>query len=755
MDYGHPVHFGTLITPRSDAPHIAVQLAQLSEKLGYEVATFRDHPYEGRLLDTWTLLSWVAGRTSTIHLAPNASHAALRPPSVLARAAASLDLLSHGRVDLALGAGANWDAIAAMGAEKLTSEDSLQQLSEAIEVIRQTLATANRSPIELPGHYFHLNGALRGPTPRHNIPLWLGGTTTPLLELIGRTADGWIAPTTHLRSGELQAANRTIDSSAAAAGRDPREIRRLANLVVGTVPAPGPARTSWISQNVDDLLALALDEGIGTFILESEDQRTIESFAGDIAEALRVAVAAERRVRCTAEGSVRSLFIREKRRRGIDYDNIPESLAVTAIEPGDALYPNVRSTYLRGGSPGLVLRPRTVAAVVDALKFSRAQSVPLSIRSGGHGISGRSTNDGGMVIDLGGMNTLEVLDRSTRRVRVGPGARWSDVAAFLAQYGWGLSSGDYGGVGVGGLATAGGIGWLVREHGLTIDHIRALEIVLADGSIVRATEDDNAELFWGMRGAGANFGIVTSFEFEVDEVADVAFAELIFDASSTATFLERWGGAVESAPRDLTSFVVIGHPRRGRSPIARVTAVVDSSDTDIILDRLRPLAAIAPLLDYSIEIRPYASVMNVPPGKHDAQSDPVTRSALLAHITPEFASAAENLIVSGDAYFFQLRAVGGAVSDVAPDATAYADRSANFQAVAFGTNRQRLDRVWDPMHHFFSGIYINFETDLRPGRIDDAFPPSTLHRLRELKRSYDPANVFRDNFSVTPVRTPS
>ena len=155
------------------------------------------------------------------------------------------------------------------------------------------------------------------------------------------------------------------------------------------------------------------------------------------------------------------------------------------------------------------------------------------MRSGGHGISGRSTNDGGIVIDLARLDGMEVLDSSRRLVRIGAGARWKDVAAFLAPHGWALSSGDYGGVGVGGLATAGGIGWLVREHGLTIDHVRAVELVLADGSIVRADATEHSDLFWAVRGAGANVGIVTAFECEVDEVGDLGFAQLAFDATDT------------------------------------------------------------------------------------------------------------------------------------------------------------------------------------------------------------------------------
>ena len=209
-----------------------------------------------------------------------------------------------------------------------------------------------------------------------------------------------------------------------------------------------------------------------------------------------------------------------------------------AIEPGDFGYADVRSTYMRGGSPAIVLQPDSPAQVADAIAFARRHpDAALAVRSGGHGISGRSTNDGGIVIDLRRLDDIEVLDEERRLVRIGPGARWMEVAAALGEHGWALSSGDYGGVGVGGLATAGGIGFLAREHGLTIDHLRAAEIVLADGSIVRADAETRPELFWAIRGAGANVGIVTSFEFEVDEVGEVGWAQLAFQVDDVAEFL--------------------------------------------------------------------------------------------------------------------------------------------------------------------------------------------------------------------------
>jgi len=443
---------------------------------------------------------------------------------------------------------------------------------------------------------------------------------------------------------------------------------------------------------------------------------------------------------------------RTKRRAGIDYDAIPASLIDSVIEPGDANYPRVKSTYFRGGAPGIVFQVKNTEQVVEALAFARSYSrLPLGIRSGGHGISGRSTNNGGIVIDLSRMNKIEILDESTRHVRIEPGARWMDVAATLAPHGWGLSSGDYGGVGVGGLATAGGIGWLARAYGLTIDRLRAVEMVLADGSVVRASDQENPDLFWAVRGAGSNFGIVTSFEFQAVEVGNVGWAQLVFDASDIAGFLQKWGVIIESSPRDLTSFLIINPPRPGQPALAVMMTVVKSDDAQTIAGRLQPFAEIAPIYDQQVVITPYASIMaNAQSGDHNGQGEPVSRSGSIEHITPQFAAAAAQLIQSGVTYFFQIRSMGGAVSDVPVEATAFGSRSANFEVTAVGTSQERLNDAWGSLRHHFSGLYFSFDTDQRPERVQDAFPPKMLAHLRELKSRYDPDNVFRDTFNIVP-----
>ena len=699
MNYGHRLSFGALL-PDPD-------LARRAEELGYDLVTVADQPGG---LDAWTQLTWIAGRTERIRLAPHLLDLALREPPVLARSAASLDLLSGGRLNVAL-----------------TAPD-IAALAEAVDIVRGVLDAGEPGPLRHLGEHYRIPQAQRGPLPAHRIPIWLGGTETAMLQLIGRTADGWLADLSEFEPGELAAANKIIDEAALAAGREPAEIHRLL-----TVPTDA---------SVADLLPLAREDGVSTFIVKADDAATLERFAREVLPELRQA---EPPVVFRKPASVRA-----KRRPGIDYDNVPASLAEQAVEPGDLDFARVRSTYMRGGSPGLVLRARSTAEVVDALAFARAHpELPFALRSAGHGVSGRSTNDGGLVLSVAALNTIEVLSEPDRLIRVGPGARWTDVADALRPYGWALSSGDYGGVGVGGLATAGGVGWLARKHGLTIDHLRAVEMVLADGSVVRAAEDENPDLFWAVRGAGANFGVVTSFDFEVDEVGEVGWAQFVVGADDPADLLVRWGAAIEAAPRDLTANLIMGRPRPGQPAYAQIMAMVDSDDPQTIIDQLTPVAGAGPLYQQNVVLAPYAAVLaNVADGYHQAEGEPVSRSGLIKHLTPEFAEAAAELLASGAIHWFQLRAVGGAVADVPADATAYGYRSANFSLVVMGSSRRRVDPLWDALADHFDGLYLSFETDQRPERLADAFPPATLARLRELKERYDPGHLFRDNFEI-------
>lgn len=455
----------------------------------------------------------------------------------------------------------------------------------------------------------------------------------------------------------------------------------------------------------------------------------------------------------------RSALVRSQRVMGIDYDEVPESLAAHAVEPGDREHAAVASTYLRGGSPGLVLRPRTVAEVADAVAFAREHThLPIGIRSAGHGISGRSTNRGGLVIDVGAMDSFEVLDEARRRVRIGPGRTWKRVAQSLVSHGWALGSGDYGGVGVGGLATAGGIGLLSRKHGLTIDHLRAVELVLADGTPIRASAEENPDLFWAVRGAGANFGIATAFEFEASEVGQVGWAQLTLVSADIEQSLYRYGQLASEAPRDTTVFLVTGRQRQGQWAVS-LYAVVDHHDPDAVIERLTPFLELGELVHQQVVMTPYPGVManaaDIGPEGQQGFGEPVSRSAFVPAITRRFARDAAELLSTDLVYFFELRAMGGAISDVSPGEMAFSHRSPQFQLAAMSSSDDRLSAEWDRLRPHFDGLYLSFETDRRPERLLDAFPPAVLERLRRLKGRYDPDNLFRDNFNIPPVPTPA
>ncbi len=739
-DYGHALEFGTFVTPVNDPPEQAVDLAILSEDLGYDLVTFQDHPYQPSFHDTWTLLAWTAARTTRIRLAANVHNIPLRPPAVLARSAASLDLLSGGRVELAIGAGGFWDAIQAMGGARLEPGQAVQAFEEAIDVIRGIWDADERAPLRVDGEFHRVDGAKRGPSPAHDIALWVGAIKPRMQRLIARKGDGWLPSLTYIKREGLVAGNAVIDAEATRVGRDPREIRRLLNVM--------PTEAT-----VEHLVELALEEGVGTFILATDDPSTMAAVSRDVIPEVRDRVAEAREARGTETGRLRSATALAARRAGIDYTGIPASLAADAVEPGDASFGRVRHNYLRGGNPGLVLRPGTVDEVREALAYARAQDVPLGVRSGGHGVSGRSTNDGGIVLDLGRLNAISVLDEGARLVRLEPGARWIEVARALNPHGWAITSGDYGGVGVGGLGTAGGVGWFARAHGLTIDHVRAVEVLTADGRLVRASAEENPELFWGMRGAGFEFGIATAFELEADETGDVGFAQLQFAASDVPGLLEAYGRVVEGSPRDLTASLIL-NPGRGGPASATIIALVDSDDPETVVARLQPLAELAPLTGQNASIMSYADVMGsyYQPGPHRAESEPYAHSGLVEHLTPEFAGDAAAFLESGATHFFQFRAVGGAVSDVPEDATAYAGRSANFSLTAISGSPSRLDAEWARLRPHLTGAYLSFDTARDDATRALVWPPAHLARLRALKAQWDPENVFRDNLGLgTPA----
>ncbi|WFE98929.1 LLM class flavin-dependent oxidoreductase [Micromonospora sp. WMMD964] len=347
-DYGHDLVFGSFVTPDAGDPDRTVGLAVLTEQVGLDLVTFQDHPYQPAFLDTWTLLSYVAARTDRVHLAANVTNLPLRPPAVLARSVASLDLLSDGRINLGLGAGAFWDAIEAMGGRRLTPGQGVRALEEAIEIIRQVWDTQTRGGVRVDGEFHRVVGAKRGPAPAHAVPIWLGAYKPRMLQLTGRRADGWLPTLGYLQPGDLAKGNAMIDDAAQEAGRSPRDVRRLLNIAgrfsaVGSGPLNGPAE-QWVRE----LTELALGEGVSTFILAGDDPDDLRRFAAEVAPAVRESVAAERagatagrdpgaaeRDSAVAEGTQgageRERIVAERVGRAV-----PESVAAPAVRPSRA-----------------------------------------------------------------------------------------------------------------------------------------------------------------------------------------------------------------------------------------------------------------------------------------------------------------------------------------------------------------------------------------------------------------------------------
>jgi alkanesulfonate monooxygenase SsuD/methylene tetrahydromethanopterin reductase-like flavin-dependent oxidoreductase (luciferase family) len=282
--------FGYFLIPNAEAPLLL--LAQEAERLGLDYIGIQDHPYQRRFVDTWTLLSMIAARTSRIGLFPDVANLPLRSPAVMAKAAASIDLLSGGRFELGLGAGSFWDAIEAYGGPRHTPRAALEALNEAIQVIRKVWSGERNLRFE--GKHYRLRGAHSGPLPAHPIGIWLGVYGPRALALAGRVADGWV-PSFKGDLNELADMTKRLDDAAAEAGRDPSTIRRILN-VNGAITdgASNGLLHGPVDQWIEDLTHLAITYRFDTFILWAEGEGQLSKFAEEVVPAVRSQVAAER-----------------------------------------------------------------------------------------------------------------------------------------------------------------------------------------------------------------------------------------------------------------------------------------------------------------------------------------------------------------------------------------------------------------------------------------------------------------------------
>ena len=300
-DYGRNLEFGVSIEPLAAQADGISRLVRKADTAGLDLVGIQDHPYQRRFLDTWTLISTLVPKTEDIRFFPDVANLPLRPPAMLAKAAASLDVISGGRVEIGLGAGAFWDAIAAMDGPRRSPGEAVRSTEEAVRVIRLVWSEERSARFE--GEFYSLRGVRPGPHPVHEIGIWIGAYGPRMIEVTGRLADGWI-PSLGLMSLErLSELQNRLDDAASRADREPSEIRRALN-VSGTIGPPGEGLLDGpVSLWVDRLSRLTLEFGMDTFIIwpRGDQEQQAETFAGEIVPAVREAVTKERKGRVSSQ----------------------------------------------------------------------------------------------------------------------------------------------------------------------------------------------------------------------------------------------------------------------------------------------------------------------------------------------------------------------------------------------------------------------------------------------------------------------
>jgi len=417
--------------------------------------------------------------------------------------------------------------------------------------------------------------------------------------------------------------------------------------------------------------------------------------------------------------------------------------------------------------PAAIVRVANAADIAAVLNFAQATDLPVAIRSGGHSTSGFSCADGALVIDVRDLNRIDI-DVEARTAWAGAGMTAGEVTNAVEQHGLIVGFGDSATVGIAGLTLGGGIGYLVRKHGLTIDSLLAVEIVTASGDILIADETEHADLFWALRGGGGNFGVVTRFKYRLHPLPSFTGGPLVLPP--TPEVVAGFAALADAAPNELSTIAMIMPippvptvPVEAHGKLAFIAMMAYAGDPAAAQQVLAPFRALATPLADMIGTAPYSSLymLDPPPGIRPMVA---IRSRFTERFGIEEAralvAAAQNC--TAPMSMSQIRVLGGAHTDVAPDATAFGHRRSRFM-VSFLAMYGGGPEVIDAQERWVSeslasvvpgtaGTYVNF---LGAGDANDgiaaAYPAATLQRLRQVKHRYDPENLFRHNTNVSPA----
>lgn len=442
-----------------------------------------------------------------------------------------------------------------------------------------------------------------------------------------------------------------------------------------------------------------------------------------------------------------------------DLEALKENLSGPIAVPGDSAYAILSAAFNKVGTPEVIVTAHDADDVSAAVNFARDHSLAVSVRSSGHGMAGFATNDGGLVIDLTSMRGIELLDEETHIVRLEPGAPWGEVAGYLQEYDLALTSGDNGSVAVGGLTLGGGVGWMVRKFGLTIDRLRAAELVLADGSQLRVDADNHPDLFWAIRGGGGNFGVVTAFEFEAHPGTQVISGLVYYSLDELEKVLSAWGTYMQTAPEDLSATAIVFPPQDGQPGALGISICYASGDEQAAIEALEPMLSFGTVLDQRLAHASYASLLPYHGSMPFGQFQAVHRTALFKELSKEALAALRQNFAKPGAPLIEIRALGGAMARVLAEATAFAHREARFLATSMkmvepgstlAAAQQTANEVWQSLAAFASGMYVNFVEFDTDKHLQLIYPQETYDRLVKIKRSYDPENLFSQNVNIKP-----
>jgi FAD/FMN-containing dehydrogenase len=445
------------------------------------------------------------------------------------------------------------------------------------------------------------------------------------------------------------------------------------------------------------------------------------------------------------------------------------TLAGSVVLPADPAYDTAREVHNSrfDERPTIVVEAADAADVARTIAFAAQTGLELAIRSGGHSLAGHSTVEGGILLDLARMKGL-LIDPVAKLAWAQPGLNAGEVTAAAAAHGLAVPFGDTGHVGIGGLTTGGGIGFLTRKHGMTIDNLVAAEIVTADGRILTVDEDRHPDLFWAIRGGGGNVGVVTRFVYRLVEVDTIVGGGVVLPAS--AETIAGLIAAAKAAPEELTliSFVMYAPPLPfiPADRVGELAIMVLGVATGAIEDGLAawaPIRALAEPIADLVGPMPYQAIYQLTEGGA-ARGGGSIRSWFQDDIDLADAGAIIELMrgAPSPGVITQLRVLGGAMARVAPGATAFAQRDAEVMVAAmalFEGEAAPHDAWTDAFFAAFAGkvtgVYANFLGAEGDARIRSAYPNGAYERLARIKRRYDPTNLFRRNQNIAPAGNPS